>query len=125
MKELQDDGATQRRPSSPTRGFISANMISADSPEIERCNEMDAAVIGGWLRDELEAADWRLYGAALLEVLSAGRRGEERRRWCRTASITITPSHVTDSESEWRAGGVRTVSKSLKNTSKLHVFGQK
>lgn len=77
MKELQDDGATQRRPSSSTRGFISANMISADSPEIERCNEMDAAIIGGWLRDELEAADWRLYGAALLEVLSAGRRGEE------------------------------------------------
>lgn len=31
----------------PPLGFISADMISADSPEIECCNEMDAAIIGG------------------------------------------------------------------------------
>lgn len=30
----------------PRPGFISADMISADSPEIECCNEMDAAIIG-------------------------------------------------------------------------------
>lgn len=45
----------------PELGFISTNMISADSLEIECCNEMDAAIIGSrskmnWRRGTAQTA---------------------------------------------------------------------
>lgn len=54
----------------PPPEFISGDMISADRPEIECCNEMDAAIMGGG------CGGCRLAPllAALLEELSAGSR---------------------------------------------------
>lgn len=94
-------------------------MISADSLEIECCNEMDAAIIGSsskmnWRRSTAQTAVY-----IQLRYLKCSQLEWEKRNYSRTADRSITLSHLINKS--WCA---QNFGQKSKNTSMFHVLAK-